>query len=298
MSSFIQSNRIKGIVCIIGSALGFALMSAFVKLAGDLPNFQKVFFRNLVSAIIALYLIIKNKGSMTGKKENLKLLLMRSLFGTLGVILNFYAIDRLVLSDANMLNKISPFLVVIFSAIFLKEKINKNQIISIIIAFTGALFIIKPTFSVEIIPYMGGLMSAVFAALAYTCLRAIGNKEDAQTIVFFFSMFSLITILPMFVYVYEPMTLSQLIYLLLAGVSASLGQFGITLAYRYAPAKEISIFDYSNIIFSAILSIFIFNQYPDILSMIGYVIVFSASYYVFLYNKKLDKIDNTKKVSK
>lgn len=104
-------------------------------------------------------------------------------------------------------------------------------------------------------------------------------------------MFSLITIFPIFLYVYEPMTISQLIYLLLAGVFASLGQFGITLAYRYAPAKEISIFDYTNIIFSAILSIFIFNQYPDILSMIGYIVVFSAAFYMFLYNKKLDKME-------
>lgn len=294
MSEIMKSSRVKGIIYIIASAFGFALMSACVKLAGDLPNFQKVFFRNLVSAVVALYLIIKHKGSLVGKKENRKLLILRSTFGTLGVILNFYAIDKLVLSDANMLNKLSPFLVVILCAIFLKEKINMTQISSIIIAFIGSLFIIKPTFSVEVVPYIGGLMGAVFAASAYTCLRAIGNKEESYTIVFFFSMFSLVVTLPIFLYVYEPMQLSQLIYLLLAGVFASLGQFGITLAYRCAPAKEISIFDYSNIIFSAILSIFVFNQMPDILSVFGYVIIFSAAFYIFLYNKKLDKIEKEK----
>ena len=294
MSEIMKSNRVKGIMYIIASAFGFALMSACVKLAGDLPNFQKVFFRNLVSAVVAFYLIIKHKGSLVGKKENRKLLILRSTFGTLGVILNFYAIDKLVLSDANMLNKLSPFLVVILCAIFLKEKINMTQISSIIIAFIGALFIIKPTFSVEVVPYMGGLMGAVFAASAYTCLRAIGNKEESYTIVFFFSMFSLIVTLPIFLYVYEPMQLSQLIYLLLAGVFASLGQFGITLAYRCAPAKEISIFDYSNIIFSAILSVFVFGQMPDILSVFGYIIIFLAAFYIFLYNKKLDKIEKEK----
>ena len=266
-------------------------MSACVKLAGDLPNFQKVFFRNLVSAVIALYLILKHKGSLTGKKENRNLLLMRSTFGTLGVILNFYAIDKLVLSDANMLNKLSPFLSVLLCALFLKEKINKKQITSIIIAFTGALFIIKPTFSIEVIPYLSGIFGALFAASAYTCLRVLGSREESYTIVFFFSMFSLITILPIFIYVYEPMTISQLVFLLLGGVFASLGQFGITLAYKYAPAKEISIFDYTNIIFSAILSIFIFGQYPDMLSVIGYIVIFSAAFYVFLYNKKLDKAE-------
>lgn len=122
MSRITKSNRLKGIFFIILSAFGFAVMSAFIKLSGDLPNIQKVFFRNLVSAIIALFLIIKHKGSFTGKKENRKILIYRSLFGTIGIIFNYYAIDNLVLSDANMLNKISPFLVVVFCALILKEK--------------------------------------------------------------------------------------------------------------------------------------------------------------------------------
>ena len=81
MSEITKSNRLKGIFFIILSAFGFAVMSAFIKLSGDLPNIQKVFFRNLVSAIIALFLIIKHKGSFTGKMENRNLLIYRSLFG-------------------------------------------------------------------------------------------------------------------------------------------------------------------------------------------------------------------------
>lgn len=290
MSEITRSNRLKGIFFIILSAFGFAVMSAFIKLSGDLPNIQKVFFRNLVAAVIALFLIIKHKGSFTGKKENRKILIYRSLFGTIGVIFNYYAIDNLVLSDANMLNKISPFLVVVFCALILKEKINLKQISAIIVAFIGALFIIRPTFDVRVVPYIIGFLSAVFAALAYTCVRMLGNKEEYYTIVFFFSTFSLIAVLPMFIIVYEPMTTMQLVYLLLAGVFASLGQFGVTLAYKYAPAKEISIFDYSNIIFSAILSIFLFGVYPDNLSVVGYFIIFAAALYMFLYNKKQDRL--------
>lgn len=119
-------NRSKGIILIIISAFGFAMMSAFVKLAGDLPSFQKTFFRNLVSCFVAMFFIIKHKQSFFGKRENQKILITRSAFGTLGIIFNFYAIDNLVLSDANMLNKLSPFLVIIFSALFLKEKINSR----------------------------------------------------------------------------------------------------------------------------------------------------------------------------
>ncbi|OSB10557.1 DMT family transporter [Paraclostridium bifermentans] len=280
------SDRNKGIVFIILSAFGFAMMSAFIKLSGDLPSIQKTFFRNLVSCIIAFSLILKHKESAFGSKENRTILILRSIFGTLGIILNFYAIDRLVLSDANMLNKLSPFFVIIFSAIFLKEKIKSNQAIAVIIAFIGALFIIKPTLNFAIIPYVAGILGAIFAAAAYTCLRVLGGKEKFYTVVFFFSLFSTVSIFPFAIMAYKSMTLIQFVYLVLGGVFASIGQFGVTLAYKYAPAKEISIFDYSNIIFSAIISILVFNVIPDKYSFIGYIIIFSASYYMFLNNKK------------
>ncbi|MBS5953151.1 MAG: DMT family transporter [Paraclostridium bifermentans] len=262
------------------------MMSAFIKLSGDLPSIQKTFFRNLVSCIIAFSLILKYKESAFGSKENRKILILRSIFGTLGIILNFYAIDRLVLSDANMLNKLSPFFVIIFSAIFLKEKIKSNQAIAVIIAFIGALFIIKPTLNFDIIPYVAGILGAIFAAAAYTCLRVLGGKEKFYTVVFFFSLFSTVSIFPFAIMSYKSMTIIQFVYLVLGGVFASIGQFGVTLAYKYAPAKEISIFDYSNIIFSAIISIVVFNVIPDKYSFIGYIIIFSASYYMFLNNKK------------
>ena len=289
------SDRVKGIIFITFSAFGFAAMSAFVKLAGDLPSFQKTFFRNLVSCIIALAFIIKNKESFFGKKDSQKLLILRSTLGTIGIVLNYYSIDRLILSDANMLNKLSPFFVIIFSALFLGEKINLKQMISIIIAFMGVIFIIKPTFNIDIFPFIVGILGAVFAAGAYTCLRILGSKEKHYTVVFYFSLFSLIVIFPFMLAVYKPMSMSQLIYLLLAGVFASIGQFGITIAYKYAPAKEISIFDYSNIIFSAIISFMIFGVLPDVLSFIGYGIIFAASLYMFIYNKKLDKAEVRKK---
>lgn len=291
MKKITLSNRTKGVLFIIISAFGFAMMSAFVKLSGDLPSFQKTFFRNITSCIIAFILIIVNKESFFGKLENQKTLILRSVFGTLGIVFNFYSIDKLVLSDANMLNKLSPFFVIIFSALFLKEKINIKQGLAIIVAFIGASFIIKPQFNLYIIPSLIGVFGAICAAAAYTCLRALGGKEKYYTIVFYFSFFSTIAILPFMLIVYKEMSMLQFVYLILAGIFASIGQFGITIAYKYAKAKEISIFDYSNILFSAIISIVLFNVTPDYLSIIGYIIIFAVSLYMFLYNKKLDKIE-------
>ena len=168
----------------------------------------------------------------------------------------------------------------------IKFKINKRQIISILIAFTGALLIIKPTFSIEVIPYLAGIFGALSAASAYTCLRVLGNKEESYTIVFFFSFFSIIATLPFVLVDFKPITMIQLFYLLMAGVAASVAQFALTAAYKHAPAKEISIYSYTQIIFTALIGFVLFAQIPTVLSFIGYAIVIIASIGMFIYNNK------------
>ncbi len=268
------------------SSIGFSVMTLFVKLSGDLPAIQKTFFRNFVSAMIALVFVVYNKESLFGKKENQLVLLGRSIFGTIGIIFLFYAIDHLVMSDADMLNKMSPFLVIILSGIFLREKILPFQMVTIIVAFIGMLFIVKPTFSIDVTPYAIGVLSAIFAAAAYTLLRVLGNREKYYTVVFYFSFFSTVVLLPFLIFFYEPMTGKQLAYLLLAGFFATIGQFGITLAYKYAPARDISIFTYSTVIFTTILSFMIFSEGPDLFSLIGYIFILGAMIYMFFKGRK------------
>lgn len=284
-----MSNRNKGIFLLLLSAFGFSMMAALVKLSGDVPTVQKTFFRNIVSAFIAFGFVKYYNERLFGKRENQKFLLLRSALGTVGMVLFFYAIDNLVLSDADMLNKLSPFLTIVFSAIFLKERARLFQIVAIIIAFIGTLFIIKPEFSLETIPYLAGVFSAVFAAGAYTVLRVLGDKEQFYTVVFYFSFFTTVSLTPFVIMFYEPMSWQQWVYLLSAGVFATVGQFGITVAYKFAPAKEISIFFYSTVVYSALISILLFGQVPDILSVIGYITIFGASFYMFLRNNRESK---------
>lgn len=295
------SNKNKGIFFIILSSFSFASMSLFVQLSGDLPFMQKTFFRNIVALVFSLSIIIKNKIGFKFKKENLIFLFLRATFGTMGMILNFYAIENLILSDATMLNKISPFFVIIFSYLILKEKIKMWQVLSIGVAFIGCLFIINPNMILGLItgvkiesdlnniPALAGLLGAMSAGMAYTMIRLLSNRgENGAFIVFFFSLFSTIVTLPYFVFYHHPMEIIQVVYLLLAGLSASFGQFAITAAYSYAPAKEISVFDYSQIIFSAIFGYFIFGQVPVVTSFIGYGIIIAVAIFMFVMNNRAE----------
>lgn len=283
-----SKKRYKGIICIIMSAFCFALMSFFVRMAGDLPPIQKSFFRNFVAAIFAGIILMKNGVPFHCKKENLGYMLGRSICGTIGILCNFYAVDHLVLADASMLNKMSPFFAVIFSYFLLKEKITVPQGLFVIGAFVGSLFVIKPTFSnMDLLPSLIGLCGGIGAGAAYTMVRKLGERgEKGPFIVFFFSTFSCVVTLPWLLFDYHPMSLAQIGILLFAGLSAAGGQFSITAAYCYASAREISVYDYSQIIFSAGLGFFFFAQIPDLLSWIGYAVICLMAVAMFLYNNR------------
>ena len=281
-------NRYKGILYIVLSAFCFALMNMFVRLSGDLPSVQKSFFRNLVAFFFAFVIIRREAIPLKCKAGNLKLLLLRSLFGTLGILCNFYAVDHLVLADASMLNKMSPFFVVIFSFFILKERVTVTQALLVAGAFAGSLFVIRPTFSnMDLLPSLIGLAGGLGAGAAYTFVRKLSLRgEKGPLIVCFFSAFSCLVTLPFLVFGFHPMGGMQVLMLLLAGLAAAGGQFGITAAYSHAPAREISVYDYSQIIFSALLGFFIFGQIPDILSWLGYLIICAMAVLMFFYNLK------------
>ena len=283
-----MKRQYKGILCITASAFCFTLMNLFVRLSGDLPSIQKSFFRNLVAFFFALAIMKKDRVPFTWEKKCTADMLIRAGFGTLGILCNFYAVDHLALSDASMLNKMSPFFVVLFSFLILKETIKMPQVLMIAGAFAGSLFVIKPTLSnLDLIPSMIGFLGGAGAGLAYTFVRKLsGRGVKSPVIVCFFSGFSCLVTLPFLIADYHAMSWLQIGTLLLAGLAAAGGQFGITAAYSFAPAREISIYDYSQIIFSAVLGFAVFGQIPDVSSCIGYVIILGMAGGMFFYNKK------------
>lgn len=283
-----MNTKYKGILCILTSAFCFATMNMFVRLSGDLPSIEKSFFRNFVAMIISFLMIIRNKDGFRWEKGNSTLMFIRAFAGTIGILGNFYAVDHLMLSDATMLNKMSPFFAIIFSIFLMKEKVSLSQALIVLGAFIGALFVVKPTFSnVNLFAAEIGFIGGVGAGLAYTCVRKLGTRgEKGSRIVFYFSLFSCLVTLPYMLFDFHPMTFNQLILLLLAGASAAGGQFAITAAYTYAPAKEISVYDYSQVIFAAIYGFIMFNQIPDAYSFFGYLIIIAMAIVMFWYNNK------------
>ena len=282
------SNKSKGILCILFAAFGFSLMSFFVRISGDIPTMEKAFFRNAVAIIASLILLIRSGEKIRIKKGCMGDIFLRCVFGTSGLIANFYAIDKLNIADANMLNKLSPFFAILISIPILKEKPKKIDILAVIVAFLGAMLIVRPTGSnMQLVPALIGLYGGFGAGAAYVFVRKLGKKgERTPIIVLCFSIFSTAVSIPFIAVNYVPLKPMQLICLVMAGLSATIGQFGITSAYKYAPAKEISVFDYTQVIFAAILGMLFLGELPRAMSFIGYVIIIGVAVLRWRYNLK------------
>ena len=269
-------------------------MGMFVRLADDfggaIPFTQKSFFRNIVAVVVAGVVFARmygragarpsreGRGRVALPRDRMPWwpLVWRSVFGTIGIFGNFYALSHIPLGDACMLNKLSPFAAVVASWALLRERVTVRQGIAVVVAFVGAMFVVKPGFALagETVAALAGLAGGIAAGLAYTCVRRLGiMKVEPSFIVLFFSGFSTLVTLPFLLFDYHPMTWAQVAILFGAGVSATAGQFGITAAYRLAQPRELAVYDYTNVVFAALLGFAVFGQVPDIFSWIGIAII-------------------------
>ena len=286
-----MQSRTKGILAITASAFGFALMALFVRLCDDwgapINSFQKSFFRNLVALAIAGVAWGRvGAGRRQSRRPRrygalqMGLLVLRATLGTVGIFANFYALSHITIAEGQTLNKTAPFFTVLFAWLFLGEKATRRQVIPLFLAFLGVVLIAKPGFAgAAAFPLAMGLLGGICAGGAYACVRELRRHDvDPAFIILFFSAFSCLASVPFMLARFDPMTWSQVLILFGAGASAALGQFGITLAYGFAAPREIAVFDYSNILFTAAFGFIFFAQVPDVWSVLGFVAIFVAAF--------------------
>lgn len=275
----------KGIIYILLSALFFSIMAAFVKSVPDLPLTEKMFFRNLVGLIAVSFTVYRKRIRLKPQKP--ALMFLRSLLGLIGVGLYYAALERLPLANAVILNKLSPFFVMVFAVIFLKEKVNRPQKIALLIAITGALFVVRPNLDYSLLPGIMGLLSAAFAGASYTVIRKLTAYDPPILIVFYFCLFSSVVLLPfMAIEGFMVPDITGFVSLLGIGVSALIAQLFMTNAYQYAPASELSIYSYSDIIFSFVIGLVVWFELPDVLAIFGGALIVFGGIVNYMSSRK------------
>lgn len=267
-----------GILMMIIATICFSLMAAMVKFLRHLPVMEIIFFRNIPIMLI-IPLILKNK-KISFWGNNKPLLLLRSLLSGFAVIAYFYTITVMILTEAVTIKQLSPFFIIFLASIFLGEKIDFRKITFFILAFLGALLVVKPGFRLDIYPAVIALLGAISTAGSHVALRSLRLTDHPLVIVNYFGYsiglisFGILFWQGNFII---PDALSLFILLLLGLVGLG-GQFTLTKAYQMAPPKLVSLYLYLQIIFGALLGILFFREIPDLLSIFGAFLIIVSGY--------------------
>ena len=295
-------NKTKGLIYIIIFGLFLAIMNTFLKSAGHIPVAEKTVYRNGICAIAGFFAVakvygFKDKSRYFGNRKNILGLSMRTICGVLGITANLYALQYLILSTSSALQDLSVFFVVIFSFVFLKEKVKVWQVVLICVGFLGALVVIDPSSAkFALVPSLAAIFGAAMNGSDAVSMRFLGKTASPSTVVFFYNFVSAIILTPFMLMDYKVLSVHTTIFLILAGLCYIVVEFAMVSAYKYAPGREIAIFSYVDVVFSAVLGFIVFGSFPTITAIIGYIIIIVAAILLVLYNFKL-KGNNNKKIT-
>jgi len=267
-----------GILMMILASICFTLMAVMVKYLGHLPLTEIIFFRNLPIMLIVPLMLKNRKISFWG--NNKPLLILRSLFSGSVMVAYFYSITAMNLTDAITIKQLSPFFIILLASILLGEKISFKLVTIFILAFLGAVLVVKPGFRSDIYPAIIGLLAAILTAGSHVGARRLGSTDHPLVIVNYFGYiigFAALGILLWQGNFCVPDTLNLFILILL-GLAGLGGQIALTKAYQMAPTNMVSLYLYSQIIFGALLGVLLFKEIPDLLSIIGASLIIISGY--------------------
>lgn len=274
-----RENVTRAVLLICLAGLSFSMVGVAVRLSGDIPVYEKVFFRTVFSLVATAAVAVKCRSNPFSRNPRMPLLLLRAVLGTAAVTLYFYAVENLPLGDATILNKLSPFFVILFAVLFLRERLSRYATPALVCALLGAVMVVKPQLDVKAAPAAAGVLSAAASGAAYTVVRSLRGKEPPYRIVFFFALVSLLAMVPPMVARYVPPSPRELFLLLGAGVFAMAGQMSLTLAYHQAEATRISIYNYAHVVFAFLIGFALWGEVPDAVGVGGAILIVAAAFY-------------------
>tara|TARA_B100000965_G_scaffold158_1_gene175 strand:- start:9295 stop:10197 length:903 start_codon:yes stop_codon:yes gene_type:complete len=260
-----KDNHRKGIRFLIGSGLAFSLMSVCVKaIGGKIPVAELVFARAAISLIITRLLLLKNNIDPWGYQK--KLLLLRGFFGTVALFCIFKALTILPISTATVIQYIYPTFTVISAYFILNEYIFKRIVFSIILGWLGIILVTQPEWTTNkniietVIAISIAILGALMTSLAYICVRKLSAKENPLVIIHYFPLVSIPLSIPFILNNFVLPTGTDWILILGIGIFTQIGQLCITEGLRLIPASQATSFNYSQVIFSSILGLIIFQE--------------------------------------
>ncbi len=261
----------------VGAVFGFATMSALAHgLRGDLPWPVIAFARSLVTLVVAAVLLWWTGAPLVMRGN--AALWMRSLFGSVGLLLTFYAVSRLPVTDTIVLFATSPIWITLILRLLGEARPAPHAWLHILLAVGGVYVMYRPRFDAAALPLLLALAGAVAVAIAMVGL-SLSRDYRHVTIVAHFSGVATLVTLVVSLPVLDAVTAAALVVprnaaaLLALGVAGTVSQLLMTAAYRRGNATLVALVGLTQIIFGAAYDILLFGHMPDIWKAFGVVLI-------------------------
>lgn len=256
-------------------------MNVMVKMIG--PTYhpaQITFMRSLVAMMVIFPFLIKAGGISLLKTKRPGLHLMRSLAGTLGNVLYFYAFQRMTVGDVMVISQAVPLFVTIFAVLFLSERVGIRRWVAVLIGFLGVLIAIDPAGNFNVTSLIAVAATGCWAS-TILFMRKLGATESPYTVAFIFMTICTTITACIQPWVWQTPTPRMLILILGIGIAGALGQLFMTTALKYAKASVVSPFNYTGIIWAIGFDLVLWDVIPAWTTMLGAGIITATGVYIF-----------------
>lgn len=287
-----KDNPVIGMTCALAAFAMFAVMQVFAKLLADTHHVIEIaFYRNVIGTIPFLFIIFAmNKRHILVIKSKPKMIIFRSVLGTVSLIITFAAFAMMPLADATAFLFTASLFIPILSIIFLKEVVGIYRISAIIIGFVGVLVMLSPSGNVNMIGAFTAISAAAMHAILQVVLRSLGKSEAPVTVTFYFFVIGVGVTAFMMPFVYTPLKLDDIPLIIGVGLSGVAAQFLLSIAYKNAEATIVTVFNYSGIIWATLFGWFIWNDWPALTIWIGGGIVIASNIFMIYREGKKGKV--------
>lgn len=293
-----RDRPVTGITLKVISVVAFVGMASFIKAAGQVPAGEIVFFRSFFAIPPVLAMMIWRKELAVALSTNRPFShLARGTVGVSSMMIGFFALTRLPLPEAITLSYAQPLIVVVLSALVLRETVRLYRWSAVVIGLIGVIIISLPRLTLfsgesgmsnqETIGVIAALVSAAIAACALLLTRNLVTTERTPTIVLWFCLTCSAAGLLTLPFGWVMPTPSQAIFLVMAGICGGLGQILVTECYRHAEASTVAPFEYSSMILGVLVGYFAFGDVPTIHMLVGGAIVVGSGIFIIWREHRL-----------
>ena len=283
---FSKSKEFVGILFAVAAYFSFSILDAFQKTAViNHSIFQLLFIKYIFTLLLSCSEAKRKKNYKFWQSNNVKLQVLRSFFSIIESGCFVLAFRYLSLADVHSVGSLTPVIIVTLSAFMLKEKVSPKTWIAIFVGFLGVLIILRPGLSIFDIKSLLPLMAAFFLGLYQVVTRKVSENDSTETSLFYTSLIGFI-VMSILAFVYwQPLTLNSYFLFISIGIFFSMGIYFQIIALSKARASIIQPFHYTLIFWAIILGYLVYDDLPDMPTIVGAIIIAASGIYVLREGK-------------